>query len=264
MTLPAIPEHLDEFVYDLKLRRKGDQCISDQLWEIHQVKASRMAVASCFARVKKEKLANLFALTDGASGLDGGGHTLDRLFRESQAFALEAVEGHQLNAGLRAIDQQLRILKIHYAQLHAEEAAEKKAGRFIDHANTLQRPDEPEGHQGVSAIWNGVEDHPAEQSSETPVPQDSPQQNQATAVVMSNRARPSPSEGEGSGAATHHDLGAPLAAPRVRDPRVREPQARVPAPTTATPERNKPCPCGSHRKYKKCCFLHPRTDQSSP
>ena len=30
---------------------------------------------------------------------------------------------------------------------------------------------------------------------------------------------------------------------------------REPVRRAATPERNDPCPCGSGRKYKKCCAL---------
>ena len=47
--------------------------------------------------------------------------------------------------------------------------------------------------------------------------------------------------------------GAILEAPAPRQPA--RPQA---APRTATGEklgRNDPCPCGSGKKYKKCCYL---------
>jgi hypothetical protein len=34
-----------------------------------------------------------------------------------------------------------------------------------------------------------------------------------------------------------------------------EPSARAPATRTPRPERNAPCPCGSGKKFKRCCAL---------
>jgi preprotein translocase subunit SecA len=49
--------------------------------------------------------------------------------------------------------------------------------------------------------------------------------------------------------------GAPVAAPRAAGA---APRSATPAPRTASGEklgRNDPCPCGSGKKYKKCCYL---------
>jgi hypothetical protein len=41
----------------------------------------------------------------------------------------------------------------------------------------------------------------------------------------------------------------------VPDPLPAEPSARKPARRAPAPERNAPCPCGSGKKYKRCCAL---------
>lgn len=154
MTAPAIPEQYGIEVYNCVLRRMTYEQISEQLLERHGIQASASAVQSCLRRVKAQKEASLFDLTDGEPDVASGVAALDAIYRESRACTLRAAEGKDIGKAMRGLEQQLRVVRV-----YCEQVRRAVASKATPMAPPPHPDDTPMGNAEAQAFQGVVESH---------------------------------------------------------------------------------------------------------
>lgn len=169
MTAPAIPDALENQVYKLVLDGKHYRWISSWLKREHDVTASPSAVQTCVRRAKAEKDATLLDLCDG--DIAGGVAVLDSIYRESRVFALRAAEKGNITGGMRALEHQLRVVRVHCEQVRRAAAAEKTTPTAPTHNpdSTLTGSAEASGFRGLRGSCQGVASTPTTVADPPPI-----------------------------------------------------------------------------------------------
>lgn len=174
MTAPAISEALENRVYQLVVEGKHYRWVSNWLMKEHGVSASPSAVQSCIRRVKAEKDATALDLCEG--DIEGGVAVLDGIYRESRVLALRAAEKGNIAGGMRALEHQLRVVRVHCDQVRqaAKSARTTLTAPLPDPDNTLTDFRKGTAYQGLTDSCQGVAPTPTAASSAELVAQPEP------------------------------------------------------------------------------------------